>query len=101
MREKAADAAIETRQVGQVPALDSQPGSEAVTLALALAGQNEVGAVAYGTEAGLFANAGCPSVVCGPGDIAQAHARDEFIDAAQLDLCMRFLHRLAEHARAH
>lgn len=42
--------------------------------------------VSYGTEAGFFEKIGVPTVVCGPGDIAQAHTKDEYIYASQLDL---------------
>jgi acetylornithine deacetylase len=100
MRKVAPDAAIDTRPASHVPSLDAGGESEAVSLALTLAGANATAAVSYGTEAGLFARAGCPAAVCGPGDIAQAHAPDEFIAEEQLDACMRFLARLAEHARA-
>ena len=51
--------------------------------------------VPYGTEAGIFQAAGVPSVVCGPGDIAQAHQPDEFILSSELDRCVRLLGRLA------
>jgi acetylornithine deacetylase len=39
-------------------------------------------------------------VICGPGDIAQAHAADEFVMTAQLDACMAFLAKLADRLRA-
>jgi acetylornithine deacetylase len=50
------------------------------------------------TEAGLFGRAGIPTVICGPGDIAQAHKPDEFIAKEQLARCETFLLRLAESA---
>ena len=75
-------------------------GSEAVALALALTGADETQAVSYATEAGLFEQAGCPSVICGPGDIAQAHAADEFVSLDQLDACMAFLAGLADRLSA-
>jgi acetylornithine deacetylase len=65
-------------------------------LALKLAGANETHAVSYATEAGLFEEAGCPSVICGPGDIAQAHAADEFVSLEQLEACLSFLAKLGE-----
>ena len=68
------------------------PASEAVALALKLAGQNETLAVSYATEAGLFQDAGAPSVVCGPGDIAQAHTANEWI-ACQRDSTLHGLPR--------
>ncbi|MEX2453823.1 MAG: M20/M25/M40 family metallo-hydrolase [Rhodospirillaceae bacterium] len=46
------------------------------------------------TEASLFARAGLPAVVCGPGDIAQAHQPDEFVALSQLESCLAFLERL-------
>ena len=58
------------------------------------------GKVAYGTEAGLFAQAGIPTVVIGPGSIEQAHKADEFIAASELDACGAFLDRLIAHCRA-
>ena len=60
-----------------------------------LTGANSDGHVSYGTEAGLYEEAGIPSIVCGPGDIAQAHTPDEWIASSQLDACDAFLHRLA------
>ncbi|MEC9367642.1 MAG: acetylornithine deacetylase [Pseudomonadota bacterium] len=90
-------AGVTTRRVSDVPALNAPKGSPAVSLALKLAEQNETFAVSYGTEGGLFEDAGVPAVICGPGDIAQAHAPDEYIDPGELDRCWRFLERLAEH----
>ena len=65
--------------------------------------------VAFGTEAGLFQRAGIPTVVCGPGHIAQAHQADEYVSLAQLAAAERFLlalttaasFPLAAAARAH
>ena len=89
-------ASIETQHRGSVPAFLAKPGSEAVSLALALTGANATSTVSYGTEAGLFEEAGCPTVICGPGDIEQAHVADEFVESSQLDGCMSFLSKLAE-----
>jgi acetylornithine deacetylase len=72
----------------------------AVSLVKGALGANAVGKVAYMTEAGLFGRAGIPTVICGPGDIAQAHKPDEFIQAAQLHRCESFLLRLVESAQA-
>ena len=60
-----------------------------------LTGSNSMGHVSYGTEAGLYEEAGIPSIVCGPGDIAQAHTPDEWIAASELAACDAFLQRLA------
>jgi acetylornithine deacetylase len=100
MRAGADTTAIETEHEGSVPAFLAKPGSEAVALALALTGANATTTVSYGTEAGLFEAAGCPTAICGPGDIEQAHAADEFVTVAQLDACMTFLAKLAAQLSA-
>lgn len=98
MRRVAPESGIDISVANQVPPFAAGTNSEAVALALRLAGHNETHAVSYATEAGLFQEAGSPSVVIGPGDIAQAHAADEFIARDQLDKCMAFLDRLGAWA---
>jgi len=98
MRRVAPESGIDIRITNEVPPFAAGSASEAVALALHLAGQNETHAVSYATEAGLFQEAGSPAVVVGPGDIAQAHAADEWIAKEQLDDCMGFLGRLAAWA---
>jgi acetylornithine deacetylase len=56
-----------------------------------------VGKVSFGTEAALFHQAGVPTIVCGPGHIAQAHQPNEWITVEQLAWCERFMRRLADH----
>jgi acetylornithine deacetylase/succinyl-diaminopimelate desuccinylase family protein len=58
-------------------------------------GKHEVHAVPYGTDASTVAMAGVPTVVFGPGDIAQAHTKDEWIDLAQLEPTAEILFRFA------
>jgi acetylornithine deacetylase len=99
MKAIAPEADIVVRQTGNVPPFGAEAGSEVVTLCQKIAGQNEVFAVPYGTEAGLFQMGGVPAVVCGPGDIAQAHTANEWIDVAELDKCMGFMHRLNDWAK--
>jgi acetylornithine deacetylase len=99
MRRVTKEAAIDTEAQDSVPAFVAKPGSEAVSLALALTGAEGTHAVSYTTEAGLFEQAGCPAAICGPGDIAQAHAADEYVSLAQLDACMEFLAGLAQSLR--
>jgi len=96
MRRVAPAASIDTLHQGSVPAFLAKPGSEAVALAMALTGADSTSTVSYGTEAGLFEEAGCLAVICGPGDIAQAHAADEFVTVAQLEACMAFLAKFAD-----
>ena len=88
---------VETRVRAQAPGLAPAEGSPAETLVLKLAQCNAAEAVSYGTEAGLFQLADIPTVVCGPGDIAQAHKPDEFVELAQIAECERFMRRLADY----
>lgn len=98
MRVVASSAAIETRLERSAPGLRPDPGSAAEQVVFRLLETNRAGAVSYLTEAGLFQDAGMPAVVCGPGDIAQAHQPNEFIEVDQLQACARFVLRLADHA---
>ena len=100
MKQVTDEAAIETTALKSVPAFVAGSASEAVALALKLTGTEQTRAVSYTTEAGLFEQAGFPSVICGPGDIAQAHAADEFVSIEQLDACMAFLAGLAKELSA-
>lgn len=97
-RKGAPEAAFETRVLASYPGLKRDPHSAAVKLACEISGANDVHAVSYGTEAGLFQDAGIPAVVCGPGSIVQAHKADEFIALEQLDACMIFLRKVSEKA---
>ena len=87
---------IETLEEVDIPGLAPEPGSAAEGLCLRLAGRNHTVAVPYATEAGRFQAAGIPTVVCGPGDIAQAHQPDEFITLDALGQGERFLRNLIE-----
>lgn len=76
------------------PAMGPEENGAAEEICRRLTGDNGRHVVAYGTEGGLFQRAGWSTVVCGPGDIAQAHQPDEFITVAQLDAGADFVRRL-------
>lgn len=61
----------------------------------AVVGKHLVHPVPFGTDASTVANAGVPAIVFGPGDIAQAHTKDEWIDLAQLEPAAEILYRFA------
>jgi acetylornithine deacetylase len=98
MQRIAPEAAISITRANSVPPFGVAADSEIVALALKLAGQNGTHAVSYATEAGLFQEAGSASIVCGPGDIAQAHTANEWIAVHEITKCMAFLGRLADWA---
>lgn len=98
MREVAPEADIKITRTNHVPAFAADPESDVLSLALKLAGQNETFAVSYATEASLFHAVGALSVVCGPGDIAQAHTANEWIEIVELEKCLGFLGRVGAWA---
>lgn len=78
------------------PGLDTPVDSDIVEFVKSLTGANSVSKVAFGTEAGLFQQTGIPTVICGPGNIAQAHKPDEYIEIEQIALCEAFIGRLMD-----
>jgi acetylornithine deacetylase len=100
MRAVAPDTGISFEEISAFPGLDMPEESDVVVLAKALAGANTVRKVAFGTEAGLFQQAGMPTIICGPGSIDQAHKPNEWVSLEQLSLCEGFMHRLLERAAA-
>ncbi|MNT55062.1 acetylornithine deacetylase [compost metagenome] len=62
-----------------------------------LCGSDDFSTVAFGTEGGLFDQAGIPAVVCGPGSMDQGHKPDEFVSVEQMAACDRLMDRLAEY----
>jgi acetylornithine deacetylase len=85
---------IAFEEYNAIPALATPHDAEVVQLAQALTGANSVGKVAFGTEGGLYQQAGIPTVICGPGSIDVAHRPNEWIGLDQVRLCEEFLHRL-------
>ena len=96
MRKVWPSASIQTEIRNRVPGLAAEDGSDAESLVLALVGSNQTFAVSYGTEGGIFQQAGIPTVICGPGNIAQAHKPDEFISLDQVASCTAFMRKLAQ-----
>ncbi|MCR8670661.1 acetylornithine deacetylase [Agrococcus sp. HG114] len=94
MRERHPGASVTLTTTAAAPGVDTPADADIVALAAAWGGEPSDDKVTYGTEAGLFANAGIPTVVCGPGDIAQAHAPDEFIELEQIARCEALVDRL-------
>jgi acetylornithine deacetylase len=87
---------FEILQLSEIPSLDTSAETEIVALVQDLTGNHDVGKVSYGTEASQFQRAGIPSVVCGPGSIAQAHKPNEYITVEQVRACEGFLRRLLD-----
>ena len=91
------NAAIKLDMIASAPGMNMQESDDIVKLAASLTRNKPNGAVSYGTEGGLFQAAGIPTVICGPGDIEQAHRPNEFVSLAQLAQCEAFMQRLLDN----
>src|SRR5690606_12666029 len=79
-----------------VQAFDIANDDPAVELVLSLSGANASEKVSFVLVARFFQHKGIPTVVCGPGSIAQAHKPNEFVAQEQLIKCENFLDRLLD-----
>ncbi len=94
------EARITSERRMTVPALRPEPEGLAEALARQLTGDNGTHVVSYGTEAGQFQEGGYSAIVCGPGDIAQAHQPDEYIALSEFAAGAAMLDRLVERLAA-
>jgi len=99
MRKVNAASDIRLQPLSAYPGLATSADSEAARLVALLSGTDEFGTVAFGTEGGLFDQAGIPTVVCGPGSTDQGHKPDEFVSVEQLRGCDAMLLRLVDYLR--
>jgi acetylornithine deacetylase len=83
--------------VNRYPGLATPIASDAVAFVKSLTGANATHKVAFGTEGGLIdERLGVPTVICGPGSMAQGHKPDEFVTREQLEACDRMLAALVK-----
>jgi acetylornithine deacetylase len=94
------DAGMVTEAVCEVDGLEPAPDSPALRLGRMLLDRPAVDVVSFGTEAGLYQQAGIPAIVCGPGSIDVAHQPDEHVPVADLEACLAMLRRLGVHLAA-
>ncbi len=80
-----------------IPALVPTADHEILDRAMAITGDNAPGRISFATEAGLYQQAAIPAIVCGPGDITDAHRPDEFVARDQLTACEDFLRAMVAH----
>ncbi len=95
MKAVAPDAGFTFDTICEIPSFLGSADDPVTRLVLRLSGEERTTLVAFGTEAGLFKQAGIPTVVCGPGFITQAHQPDEFVSLDQLARCEAFMRGLA------
>lgn len=90
------DTGFDLKRGFALPALSPEADGSAETLARRLTGDNGQHVVSYGTEGSQFQVRGYSTVICGPGDIAQAHQPDEFLSLEQLAAGEAFIDRLLD-----
>ena len=97
LRAEFPEAAIRVERQWDYPGLGTPSDAAVVNFVKGLTGANGTIKVAYGTEGGLFdQRLGIPTVICGPGSMAQGHKPDEFVSVEQLGLCQAMLSRLID-----
>lgn len=89
------DTSITFERLSQTPGMEVEQDEEIVALAKTCSESSACGKVSFGTEGGLFHQASIPTVICGPGHMAQAHQPNEWVSIEQLERCERFMRRLS------
>lgn len=86
------EAAMRMERLWDYPGLGTASDAAVVNFVKGLTGANGTIKVAFGTEGGLFdARLGIPTVICGPGSMAQGHKPDEYVSVEQMDRCAAML----------
>ena len=95
------EAAIVIERLWDYPGLGTPTDAGVVRFVQSLTGANGTIKVAFGTEGGLFdARLGIPTVICGPGSMAQGHKPDEWVSLEQLARCEAMLGVLVDRLEA-
>ena len=85
---------VEWEPLSSYPALSLPADDPLSALLEQLTGKPSLGAVSFGTEAGLYQEAGIASIICGPGDIGRAHKPNEYILLDELMACQTLIEAL-------
>ncbi|QFT96883.1 Acetylornithine deacetylase [Roseovarius sp. THAF8] len=93
-------AGVGTEWLSSYPPLALDAGDPLATLVAELSGNSFVRAVSFGTEAGLFQQAGMPAIICGPGDIERAHRPEEYLTRSELHACHAMILGLGQRCAA-
>ena len=92
---------IRVERLWDYPGLGTPPDAGVVNFVKGLTGANGTIKVAFGTEGGLFdARLGIPTVICGPGSMAQGHKPDEYVTVDQMARCEAMLAALVVRCEA-
>lgn len=92
---------IKVERQWDYPGLGTPSDAGVVNFVKGLTGANSTMKVAFGTEGGLFdARLGIPTVICGPGSMAQGHKPDEYVTVEQMDRCEAMMQALLARLEA-
>jgi len=95
------EAAITIDRLWDYPGLGTPGSAPVVQFVKSLTGANGTMKVAFGTEGGLFSTRlGIPTVICGPGSMAQGHKPDEWVSVGQITRCDAMLAALLDRLEA-
>jgi acetylornithine deacetylase len=95
------EAAITIDRLWDYPGLGTPSSAPVVQFVKSLTGANGTMKVAFGTEGGLFSTRlGIPTVICGPGSMAQGHKPDEWVSVGQIARCDAMLAALLDRLEA-
>ncbi|MEY4696472.1 MAG: acetylornithine deacetylase, partial [Pseudomonadota bacterium] len=95
------EAEIRVERLWDYPGLGTPSDAAVVNFVKSLTGANGTIKVAFGTEGGLFdARLGIPTVICGPGSMAQGHKPDEYVSLDQMARCEAMLAALVRQLEA-
>ena len=101
LRAEFPEASIEVSRLWDYPGLGTASDAAVVNFVKGLTGANGTMKVAFGTEGGLFdARLGIPTVICGPGSMAQGHKPDEFVSVEQMGRCEAMMAALLDRLEA-
>jgi len=101
LRDRFPEAAVQVDRLWDYPGLGTPSDAAVVNFVKSLTGANGTIKVAYGTEGGLFSTRlGVPTVICGPGSMAQGHKPDEFVTVEQMARGAAMLQALVARCRA-
>ncbi len=85
------------KNTNDFPPLKTDEKKKIIQMALQKLKSNSISSVSFGTEAGVFNKLGVETIVCGPGNIEQAHKPNEYIEESQIIKCQSFLKNIIEY----
>ena len=88
---------ITLKNTNDFPPLKTNEKKKIIQMALQKLKSNSINSVSFGTEAGVFDKLGLETIVCGPGNIEQAHKPNEYIEESQIIKCQSFLRNIIEY----